>query len=104
MHLMIAPDGLFVAGWNPLAASARALLTGLGSRWGSIGTHALGGAIRPLLRMLLLLLLLVPAVDVVVRDMPVLAAVPREGFVIVARLRVGGDDVPRVQQAGNITQ
>lgn len=101
---MIAPDGLFITGRNPIAATARALLAGLGGR--SRRIHAFGGTIGPLLAPCawsssscscsLRPLLLLPTADVVVGDMTILAAVARECFVVVARLRVGGDDVPGV--------
>ena len=106
LDFMIAPDGLFVTGRNNIAATARALLAGLS--WWSSSIHALGGPIRSLLATCpsssLPATLLVPAADVVIGDMAVLAAVAGEGFVVVARLRVGGDDVPGVQQAGDVSQ
>lgn len=105
---MVAPDGLFITGGDTIAATARALLTGLDlGWWRSSSIHALGGTIRPLLASRsssLAALLLLPAVDVVIGDVTVLAAVAGQGFVVVARLRVGGDDVPGVQQAGDVPQ
>lgn len=106
---MIAPHGLFITGRNAIAAVARALvLAGLGW-WRSSSIHTLGGTIGPLLlasssSSLPFSSLLVPAVDVVIGDVTVLTAVAGEGLIVVARFRVGGDDVPGVQQARHIPQ